>query len=181
MTNLKAILQPAYEPGDGRADGAQLVDGEWWHPTFGCDSLQKVVDNVRSMRELPPGYIDPELLAFKWNERKLNEFCKQFEQNWQLTGHERKAAELAERYHRETEAYDRAVCTGPIRDGEVMPISGPEMALSSRNAGKVREQIMREAAQHGISRQDMAHAISRHFELRVRPHTTKPGEPHDGF
>ena len=60
MTNLNAILQPAYEPGDGKADGAQLVDGEWWHPTFGCDSLQKVVDNVRSMRELPPNYIDPE-------------------------------------------------------------------------------------------------------------------------
>jgi GNAT superfamily N-acetyltransferase len=60
MTNLKAILQPAYEPGDGKADGAQLVDGEWWHPIFGCDSLQKVVDNVRSMRELPPNYIDPE-------------------------------------------------------------------------------------------------------------------------
>jgi hypothetical protein len=60
MTNLKAILHPAYEPGDGRADGAQLVDGEWWHPIFGCDSLQKVVDNVRTMLQLPPNYIDPE-------------------------------------------------------------------------------------------------------------------------
>jgi GNAT superfamily N-acetyltransferase len=60
MTNLKAILQPAYEPGDGKADGAQLVDVEWWHPIFGCDSLPKVVDNVRSMLQLPPNYIDPE-------------------------------------------------------------------------------------------------------------------------
>ena len=60
MTNLNAILQPAYEPGDGSADGAQLVDGEWWHPVFGCDSLQNVVDNVRTMPQLPPDYIDLE-------------------------------------------------------------------------------------------------------------------------
>jgi hypothetical protein len=60
MTNLKAILKPAYEPGEGKADGDQFVDDEWWHPVFGCDSLQKVVDNVRSMLKLPPGYIDPE-------------------------------------------------------------------------------------------------------------------------
>lgn len=60
MTNLKAILHPAYEPGNGSVDGAQLVDGEWWHPIFGCDSLQNVVDNVRSMLQLPPNYIDPE-------------------------------------------------------------------------------------------------------------------------
>ena len=36
------------------------MDGEWWHPIFGCDSLQKVVDNVRLMLQLPPNYIDPE-------------------------------------------------------------------------------------------------------------------------
>jgi hypothetical protein len=57
---LRALLQPGYEPGDGSADGAQQVDGEWWHPVFGCDSLQKVVDNARSKLELSPGYIDPE-------------------------------------------------------------------------------------------------------------------------
>ena len=57
---LRALLQPGYEPGDGSADGAQQVDEEWWHPVFGCDSLQMVVDNARSKLELPPGYIDPE-------------------------------------------------------------------------------------------------------------------------
>jgi hypothetical protein len=25
-------LRPGYEAGDGSMDGAQLVDGEWWHP-----------------------------------------------------------------------------------------------------------------------------------------------------
>jgi hypothetical protein len=44
---LASLLHPAYEPGDGSADGAQLVDGEWLHPQFGCDSLQFVVDNAR--------------------------------------------------------------------------------------------------------------------------------------
>jgi hypothetical protein len=45
---IKSLLNPAYEPGDGSADGAQLVDGEWWNPAFGCDSLQMVVDNARA-------------------------------------------------------------------------------------------------------------------------------------
>jgi hypothetical protein len=47
MSTLASLLHPAYEPGDGSADGAQLVDGEWWHPQFGCESLQFVVDNAR--------------------------------------------------------------------------------------------------------------------------------------
>ena len=86
----------------------------------------------------------------------------EWQQEWQPTERDNKLHELATRYHRETEAYDRTVCTGPIRDGSVMPIGPHEMALVNRNAIKVREQIMAEAAQHGISRQDMARAISRH-------------------
>ena len=57
---LRALLRPGYEPGDGSAKDAQQVDEEWWHPVFGCDSLQMVVDNARSILELSPGYIDPE-------------------------------------------------------------------------------------------------------------------------
>lgn len=95
-------------------------------------------------------------------ELGVDECRKQYEQEWRPTEQERKAAELAVRYHRETEAYDRTVCTGPIRDGSVMPIGPHELAMVNRNAIKVREQIMHEAAQHGISRQDMARAISRH-------------------
>ena len=44
-----AWLHPAYEPGDGSADGAQMVELAWWHPQFGCDSLQMVVDNARAI------------------------------------------------------------------------------------------------------------------------------------
>ena len=47
MTTLRALLNPGYSPGDMDMDGAQLVDGQWWHPCFGCDSLQYVVDNAR--------------------------------------------------------------------------------------------------------------------------------------
>lgn len=43
---VAAVLSPAYEPGDGSMDGAQLVDGQWWHPVLGCDSLQHVIDNT---------------------------------------------------------------------------------------------------------------------------------------
>ncbi len=52
MTTLASLLHPAYElcaDGGATADGAQLVDGEWRNPLFGCDSLQFVVDNARAL------------------------------------------------------------------------------------------------------------------------------------
>jgi hypothetical protein len=42
----KAIIGKGYEPGDGSMDGAQLVNGQWWHPKYGCDSLQFVVNSA---------------------------------------------------------------------------------------------------------------------------------------
>jgi hypothetical protein len=46
---IKSLLNPAYEiTGEEIAEGAQLVDGEWWNPVMGCDSLQMVVDNARA-------------------------------------------------------------------------------------------------------------------------------------
>lgn len=96
------------------------------------------------------------------NDLSMDEYRNQYEQEWRLTKQEIKAAELADRYHQETETYDRSVCTGPIRDGSVMPIGSHEFALVNRNAIKVRKQIMHEAEQYGISQQDMARAIARH-------------------
>lgn len=46
---ISALLHPAYEPGDGSADDAQMVGLAWWHPVMGCDSLQIVVDNARNI------------------------------------------------------------------------------------------------------------------------------------
>ncbi len=87
---------------------------------------------------------------------------KQYEQESRPTEQERKADELAERYHRETEAYDRTVCTGPVVRGSIMPIGPREMAQVNRNAINVRKQIMAEAASAGISAEDMRRAIGRH-------------------
>jgi hypothetical protein len=50
---VRQFLRAGYEPGDGSMDGAQLVDGEWWHPIFGCDSLQMVVDRARALLAQP--------------------------------------------------------------------------------------------------------------------------------
>jgi hypothetical protein len=44
--DIRAFLHSGYELGDGSADGAQQVGGQWWHPVMGCDSLQFVVDNA---------------------------------------------------------------------------------------------------------------------------------------
>ena len=43
-----ALLGASWEKGDGSMDGAMLVDGEWWHPIMGCDSLQETVDHIRA-------------------------------------------------------------------------------------------------------------------------------------
>jgi hypothetical protein len=45
--DLAAVLAPGYSLGLGAQEGAQLVDGHWWLPAIGCDSLQAVVDNCR--------------------------------------------------------------------------------------------------------------------------------------
>jgi hypothetical protein len=67
-----------------------------------------------------------------------DDFLKQYQQECRPTEQEFKAVELAERYDRKTEAYDRTICTGPIRYGSVMPSCLHEMAMSNRNAIEVR-------------------------------------------
>ncbi len=92
----------------------------------------------------------------------VDEYRRQYEQEWRPTDQERKAAELAERYHRETEAYDRTVCTGPVMRGSVMPMDHRELALVNGNAGRMLKTIMAEAEAAGISAENMRRAIGRH-------------------
>jgi hypothetical protein len=54
VAELRALLSPGYELGDGSMDGAQIVDCEWWHPEMGCDSLQFAVDNCRAIAHPRP-------------------------------------------------------------------------------------------------------------------------------
>lgn len=45
---LGRVLRAGYEPGDGTADGEQMIDGQWWRPKFGCDSLAEVFEAIEA-------------------------------------------------------------------------------------------------------------------------------------
>lgn len=83
------------------------------------------------------------------------------QQEFELTHARRKCFELAERYHHETEAYDRTVCTGPIIRGAVQPMTARELTLVNRNASLVLKRLEAEAREHGVSAKDLRAAISR--------------------
>ena len=82
-------------------------------------------------------------------------------QDWVASTKDLRRHALALLYHAETETYDRTVCTGPIRDGSIMPMNYHELGLVNRNASKVRERIMAMAAAVGIERAEMAQAIAK--------------------
>lgn len=70
---------------------------------------------------------------------------------------------LAAEYHEVCEAYDRTVCTGPIRDGRIMPTAGTkESALINKNSRDVRDRMLRERP--GLTRQELQEAIGRHHD-----------------
>lgn len=52
---MDKLLRPAYEPGDGQAPGSQLVNGEWYLPVYGCDSLEMFITQL-------PYKLTPELV-----------------------------------------------------------------------------------------------------------------------
>ena len=81
--------------------------------------------------------------------------------SFEITDRDLKLNELAMRYHTETEAFDRTVCTGPIIRGSILPNGGKELAAISRNARAVFERLCGEAAEHGISRSDLWRANGR--------------------
>lgn len=67
---------------------------------------------------------------------------------------------IAECYVRQTETYDRTVCTGPIgRDG-VLQATAQERSLSSRNAMRQMDQLCVEYS-HLFTRSEIRKAIGR--------------------
>lgn len=89
MTDLyvSQFMKPGYEPGDGSMDGAMLVDAEWWHPLFGCDSLQHVLDGVRYRVVLQEpvkkdAAVD-DLIEAVEAIRESPDDCKEYENNYQ--------------------------------------------------------------------------------------------------
>lgn len=90
-----------------------------------------------------------------------NEFTREMQGTWPERNEEdRYLFDLAEEYHRRIEAYDRTVCTGPIRHGGVMPANDKERVLINRNALAMRREL-KERAMHerGIDNHKVVKAI----------------------
>lgn len=89
----------------------------------------------------------------------MNRSAELYEAQWTPDDRERKAIELAQRFHGATEAYDRLVCTGPVRDGSIMPANHREFGLINRNARMVLDALYDEAKEHGITPVELWRAI----------------------
>lgn len=89
--------------------------------------------------------------------------------DWSADHREQIKHELAKRYHIETERYDRNVCTGPVREDGIMPATAEERRLSSSNALRLHNHLLREAESRGIDPKEMRRAISR-FDYRSVHH-----------
>jgi hypothetical protein len=88
-------------------------------------------------------------------------FCQEYlGRPWEPTPEEKRLRELAAQYHEETESYDRTVCTGPIRNGAIMPMGSGEHAAINRNALAVRERLGAEVAELGFTKKEWQHAIA---------------------
>jgi hypothetical protein len=66
---------------------------------------------------------------------------------------------LALRYANETEAFDRSVCTGPLLNGEIMPVTGEQRQKSTQHARKMDLELWREARALGFSYQQWRTAV----------------------
>lgn len=66
---------------------------------------------------------------------------------------------VANTYVRDTEAFDRTVCTGPIIRGSVMPASPRERALINRNARSLFDDLIYKG-QGRYTRADLRVAIA---------------------
>lgn len=68
--------------------------------------------------------------------------------------------DLASKYHRHCETYDRTVCTGPVINGEVQPRDERERKLCIDHALQVRNLLMEQAFRdHGIDGRKVQKAI----------------------
>ena len=88
----------------------------------------------------------------------MNEFKDLYECKFELSENEILIRTIAEQYVRDAEAYDRAVCTGPIRRGESMPADHHELGLVNRNAQALMDSIRRNHPQ--FTRAEILRAVS---------------------
>ena len=72
----------------------------------------------------------------------MQQFAHQYQCEFHITPAAAHLRQVAEQYIRDTEAYDRTVCTGPIISGEIMPATPHEHALISRNADQLFKRLL---------------------------------------
>ncbi len=71
---------------------------------------------------------------------------------------------LAEEYHQRTEEHDRSVCTGPIKNGEILPATDDEMKSIVHNALSIKQELkIRAYREHGIDGSTLEKAIQRYL------------------
>lgn len=88
----------------------------------------------------------------------MSQFKDLYEGKFKLSEGELLLREIAEKYIRDAEAYDRTVCTGPIKHGEIMPADYHEFALVNRNAQRLMDMLCRSHPQ--FARSEIRRAIS---------------------
>jgi hypothetical protein len=84
----------------------------------------------------------------------------EFESLYMSVPHDRSdLIDIAMEYHRRTETFDRTICTGPIKNGLILPGCPREMGIINQHARKVRRDSLDKALKKGYSSQELQHAI----------------------
>lgn len=94
----------------------------------------------------------------------MQQFAHQYQCEFHVTPAAAHLRQVAEQYVRDTEAYDRTVCTGPVIRGEIMPANHHERALISRNADQLFNRLLSQNAGR-FTAQELHKEISR-IEVR---------------
>lgn len=85
-------------------------------------------------------------------------------QPWQPTKKDILLDELAQLYEDHCEAFDRRVCTGPIKNGRILPANGREAGIINRNAMTFRATFLKHHP--GVSVKEFQEALRRHYARR---------------
>ncbi|MCF4998776.1 hypothetical protein GIW70_20300 [Pseudomonas syringae] len=86
-------------------------------------------------------------------------FANLYQSDFTLTESERRLSAAAEQYITEIEAYDRTVCTGPIKHGSIMPANTHEIGLSNRNALRALDRLCEQHPE--FTRQQIRREVTR--------------------
>ena len=77
------------------------------------------MDDLKEIMDIIKGLIKKDEKR-DWKSLYLGEFNDSMESNFH---------EIVKEYHERTESFDRIVCTGEIRNGEILPANGYELQL----------------------------------------------------